>query len=125
MHFFELFGLPVKSLCIVAGDNALYLKAGKDSFQFGPNIVSKKPDEYIIVDTGVPITKDFIEQMKKHGNVKAKKAFLRVRCIEAVSELLESIGYKPDSNIPSLYLRKVLNQREHTNGGNQTYASQE
>lgn len=112
MNFFELFGLPVKSMCIIAGDKALFLKANKETFQFGDSKkIFRKQDEYVIVDTGKPYTQEFVKTMEKHSITSAKKGLFRIRCIEGVSPLLEMIGpeFKPSliDNIPSIYLRKV------------------
>ena len=111
MNFFELFGLPVKSMCIIAGDKALYLKSNKRTFEFGNSEkIYRKSDDYVIIDTGKPYTKDYITEMKKHSNIIATRGILRIRCIEAVRGLLSMIGeeYKPNVYIPSLYLRRIL-----------------
>ena len=110
MNFFELFGLPVKSMCILAGDKALYLKTNDPNFVFGASeIITRHADDYILIDTGVRVTTDFIIEMKKHTKLVATKGIFRVRCIEAVSDLLGMIGdeWKPRSCIPSLYLKQV------------------
>lgn len=111
MNFFELFGLPVKSMCIIAEDKALYLKAKEPMFQFGTSeIITRHKDDYVIIDTGVRVTTDFLIEMKKHNNIVATRGLMRVRCIEAISGLLSMIGdkYKPDAYIPSLYLRQII-----------------
>ena len=48
--------------------------------------------------------------MSKYGIIKARKGFFRIRCIEAIEELLTLIGpkWKPTTYIPSLYLRKII-----------------
>ena len=110
MRFFSLFGFPVKSMCILAGDKALYLKANNPKFVFGDSAaIHRKSENYVIIDTGVKYTGEFIYRMKKHKNIIAKKGMFRVRCIEAISDLLEMIGseWKPKTYIPSLYLRRV------------------
>jgi hypothetical protein len=112
MNLFQLFGMPVKSLCILAGDKALYLKKNKNTFEFGNSSkIHKKSYNYIIIDTGVPHTENFIKSMEEHKNIIATKGIFRVRCIEAVSGLLGMIGneFKPKSYIPSLYLWRVIN----------------
>ncbi len=111
MNFFELVGLPVKSMCIIAGDKALYLKSNKGTFEFGSSEkIYRKSDDYVIIDTGKPYTKSYVEKMKKHENIVASKGMLRIRCIEAVSGLLSMIGsrYKPNTYIPSLYLKAII-----------------
>lgn len=111
MRVFAMFGFPVKSVCILAGDKALYLKANKPTFEFGNSAkIHKKSREYVIVDTGVAHTGKFLYEMKKHSKIVATKGVFRIRCIEAVSDLLGMIGskYKPGSYIPSLYLRQVI-----------------
>lgn len=112
MNFFELFGLPVKSMCIVAGDKALALKSNKETFQIiDSKNIFRKQDDYVTVDTGIRNTNKFVEAMKEYSTTPARKGFLRIRCIEGVSPLLEMIGpeFKPSliDNIPSVYMRKV------------------
>jgi hypothetical protein len=113
MHLFELFGCPVKSMCIVAGDKALVLRLGKRGFHFSDSIgILKNNDKYIIVDTGKEITVEFLKKMADHHNDNDNKLGFRIRCIEGVSDLLKDIGpeFKPTSildNIPSNYLKKV------------------
>jgi hypothetical protein len=110
MNFFSLFGLPVKSMCIIAGDKALFLKRNKETFQFGSSeIVHKNSDNYVIIDSGVAYTQEYISKMKDHSNIVATRGGLRVQCIKAVSDLLSDIGekFKPRTNIPSLYLRHI------------------
>lgn len=113
MHLFELFGCPVKSMCIVAGDKALVLRLGKRGFHFSDSIgILKNNDKYVIVDTGKKITMEFLKKMASHHNDNDNKFGFRIRCIEGVSDLLEDIGpeFKPTSildNIPSNYLKKV------------------
>lgn len=112
MRFFELFGTPVKSLSIIAGDKALYLKSKNPNFIFGDsNIILRKSDSYVIIDTGVKYTEEFISEMQKHNNIIATRGIFRIRCIEAVSGLLGNIDdkFKPTTYIPSLYLRGLLN----------------
>jgi len=115
MHFFELFGLPFKSMCIIAGDNCLKLKSNKDTFQFSNTSGSffRRDTDYYIHDTGKPHTKEFVEEMAKYGKVKAIKNGFRIRCIEAVGELLALIGeeYRPTNpaqNAPSIYFGKII-----------------
>lgn len=115
MHFFELFGLPFKSMSIIAGDNCLKLKSNKDTFQFSNASGSffRRNNEYYIYDTGKPYTKEFVEEMAKYGKVKAMKNGFRTRCIEAVGELLAKIGeeYRPTNpaqNAPSIYFGKII-----------------
>ena len=115
MNLFELFGLPVKSVCIVAGNSCLKLKSNRDGFCY---IETKKPYikndiEYYYYDTGIKVSKSFIEKMKEYDNIKARKAGLRIRCIEAISDLLSDIReeYRPKNifeNIPSLYFRRII-----------------
>ena len=110
MRVCALFGFPVKSMCIIAGDKALYLKKNEPTFIFGDSAkIHRKSSDYIVVDTGKPYDDKFITEMKKHSNTIATKGILRVRCIEAVSDLLGMIGeeFKPKSYIPSLYLRGI------------------
>lgn len=112
MHLFELFGLPVKSLAIVAGKHALALKSNKKTFQFidSKNIFRKSKD-YVMVDTGKPYTKEYIAMMGKYHNKPASKKGLRMRCIEGVKPLLKAIGpeFEPTflEQNPSIYFRKV------------------
>ncbi len=110
MRVSSLFGYNVKSMCILAGENALYLKSNKPGFIFGNSLkIHRKSDDYTIVDTGKPYTEEFIREMKKHHNAIATKGKFRVRCIDGVSDLLGMIGeeFKPKSYIPSVYLRKI------------------
>lgn len=114
MHFFDLVGLPVKSMCIIAGEKCLRLKASRETFQLtnSGNYFSKDRD-YYVVDTGVKYNDRFIAKMNECVNMKATKGFFRIRCIEAVSDLLAMIGeqYRPRGlleRIPSRYLYKVL-----------------
>lgn len=112
MHFFELFGAPVKSLCIIDGELALYLKANKETFQLkDSNNIFKKADDYVIVDTGVKRNPEFSKELEKYGKLKAVKFGLRIRCIEAVKNLLRMIGteWEPTSFLeynPGWYFRK-------------------
>lgn len=113
MHFFELFGLPVKSVCIIAGKKALYLKSSKEMFQFGDSeTIFRKSDDYVIIDTGKKYDEEFIRNMKSYKNESACRIGLRIRCVEAVADLLAKIGpeWKPAliDNIPGVYLRKCL-----------------
>jgi len=112
MRFFELFGISVKSMSIIAGDKCLVLKSNKDGFQFGCNKgLLKKQDRYLMIDTGKKATPEFIKKMKSNENKPAKLFGFRIRCIEGVSDLLEDIGeeFKPTSvldNNPSHYIKK-------------------
>ena len=114
MHFFDLVGLPVKSMCVIAGDNCLRLKSSKDTFQLtnsGKHFPKDK--DYYVVDTGVKYDDKFIAKMNECVNIKATKGCFRIRCIEAVEELLGMIseGHRPIGlfeRIPSRYLYKVL-----------------
>lgn len=114
MNFFELFGLPVKSMCVIAGDDALMLKTRKETFQLSSSkAILKNRDNYIIIDTGKAVTKKFTTEMKKYSTVPASKGGLRIRCIEAIQDLLAMIGekWKPTNifhNVPSIYLRKCV-----------------
>lgn len=114
MELFSLFGLPVKSMCILAGDHVLMLRGGNDNFQFSPNasVILDNPN-YVIVDTKKKWTREFAIKMGKHAKKKADIFGLRVRCIEAVSDLLSEVDerWKPThfyDNIPSVYLLKAL-----------------
>jgi len=112
MNFFELLGLPVKSMCIISGDKTLYLKKNKDRFQLKDSKnIFKREDDYVIVDTGVKCNYEFSTEMEKCATLKASKFGLRIRCIEAVNNLLGMIGeeWRPTDffhNIPSWYFRK-------------------
>lgn len=114
MNIFELLGMPVKSLCIVAGGKCLILKSDKEGFQFkSSEVVLKNKEKYLIVDTGKKATSEFICNMSGYHNKKASKWGLRICCIEGVSPLLQAIGqkFKPDHlghNSPSWYLSKVV-----------------
>jgi len=114
MNFFELLGLPVKSVCVVAGEHCLRLKKSKEYFQLtktGQAIHGN--DKYVVIDTGVAYDKKFVESMEECANIKATKSGMRIRCIEAIRHLLAQIGpeWKPVNfleTIPSLYLRKAI-----------------
>ena len=112
MRFFELFGLPVKSMCVISGEKALYLKSNKDTFQLKDSkYIYRKEEDYVILDTGVKNNLKFSEEMEKCATLEARKLGFRICCIEAVRNLLGLIGdeWKPKHmhyNIPSLYLKK-------------------
>lgn len=115
MKLSELFGWRVKSMCIIAGGNCLKLKSNKDTFQFSNTSGSffRRDSDYYIHDTGKPYTKEFVEEMARYGKVKAIKNGFRIRCIEAVGELLALIGeeYRPTNpaqNAPSIYFGKII-----------------
>ena len=114
MAFFQLFGLPVKSMCIIADDRRLSLKRGKAGFVFsGSGSLLKKQDDYHIVDTGVKYTIEFISDMESYVGRPAKIFGFRVMCIHGISDLLRSIDekFKPRyffEEIPGLYLGKCL-----------------
>jgi len=113
MKFAELFGLPVRSLCVVAGDAALMLKKTRSGFTIiDSKVLLKNKDNYVIVDTGKESTLEFIEEMKTYANKPASKYGMRIRCIEGISPLLEMIApeFKPDHighNMPSWYMGKI------------------
>lgn len=120
MNFFELFGLPVKSMCIIAGDKCLRLHSNKDNFVIsdgGKALISSK--DYIVIDTGKLITKNIVTNMSKFDKIPARTSGilqLRCRCIEAVHELLGEIGseWRPSGiidYIPSIYFRRCINIR--------------
>ena len=114
MSFFELFGLHVKSLCIIDGDNALYLKKDKDTFQFkDSNHIFKNNENYVIVDTGVKCNLKFSNAMRNCATLRADNLGFRICCIKSVENLLGMLGeeWKPTSffhQMPSRYLRKCL-----------------
>lgn len=114
MLFFELFGIPVKSMCVVSGDKALMLKRNQSGFTVcDTKVLLKNKNDYLIVDTGVRSTDSFTHKLMEYEGVGAKKLGMRIRCIEGVSDLLKSIDkrYAPTSiwhNVPSLYLEKIL-----------------
>lgn len=114
MFFFELFGMPVKSMTIIAGGKCLMLKSNKDGFQFTDSkALLKNKENYLIVDTGKPCTQKFVEDMKKEAGKSATKCKFRIVCIMGIKGLLAKIGeeFKPTSifdNIPAHYLRKLI-----------------
>lgn len=115
MELFSLFGTPVKSLCVVAGESTLMLKRSKDNFVYANNadLIVGNPD-YIIVDTGKKWTPEFKKQMAMNRMQPTEKWGLRIMCIESITNLLESIGevWKPNSicdRVPSIYLFRRLN----------------
>jgi len=116
MKISELFGRRVKSMCIIGGDHVLHLRQNKKTFQFGSSdVVYRKYEDYIIHDTGVLCTEEFVNEMKRYSNKKAAKGVFRIRCIEGVKGLLAQIDpmYKPTKirhNIPSRYLIEVVGQ---------------
>jgi len=85
MNFFQLFGLGVKSMSIMAGDKCLLLKSNKDGFQFTDSkTILKNKANYLIVETDKPYTQKFVEKMASAANKPAKKYGLRIRCIDWV-----------------------------------------
>lgn len=114
MHFFDLFGLSAKSITIIAGGKCLTLKSNKDGFQFiDSRVLLKNKENYLIVDTGKQVTKEFVEDMKNEAGKSATKYRFRIVCIMGIKGLLSKIGgkFEPASifdNIPARYLRKVL-----------------
>ena len=117
MNIGSLFGLDVKSMCLIAGDNCLRLKKNKKVFVVTTNVKGiLEDDNYLKIDTGVPVTKKFITQLRDYANVKAGVGIFRCRCIEAVHNLLGLIGeeWRPKNKlewIPSVYLKRCLNIR--------------
>lgn len=113
MRFFNLFGVDVYSVAVVAGNKCLILKKDKEGFQFvDSEALLKKRANYVIVDTGEKVTPEFVNNMSKYAGKKAYKFKLRICCIQGISPLLTAIGqkYKPMSifdNIPSVYLGKI------------------
>ena len=116
MDVFSLFGMPVKSICIISGEYTLMLRGRKDNFQFNKNSSSiLDSSNYIIVDTGKKHTQKFTLKMAGCTRESAKKYGLRIRCVEAIGDLLSEIDnmWKPEKfydNIPSIYLYKVLSK---------------
>jgi len=109
MCLFSMVWRDVKSLCIVAGDTTLALKARKQGFQIlNSEVVLKNRQKYLIVDSNVKVTTDFINKMRDYENKTAKKFNMRIRCIEGISPLLSDIGeeFTPRSvldNIPGVF----------------------
>ena len=117
MNVFSLFGLPVKSLCILADGQCLRLKSKTHHFVLQDRYDSViKSNDYVIYDTGIKATPEFLQKMSKFTNKKAYLfglKFLRVNCIYAISDLLSSVDCKYKAKtcfdfIPSIYLRKCI-----------------
>lgn len=113
MNFFSMVDDPVKSMNIWAGGYNLKLADGKGTFQFKQSkALFRKMDNYYVVDTGVPATENFIEEMRKCGSMRARRFGLRINCVLAIRHLLGLIGeeWRPTNwleNSPSGYLRKA------------------
>ena len=116
MDIFSLFGFPVKSMCLVAGEHTLMLRSNRDNFQFSKNSESIiGNDDYIIIDTGKKWDDEFKLSMSKCARKKAKAFGFRICCVVGVGELLSEVdkSWKPKrfyDNIPSVYLYKALNR---------------
>lgn len=111
MNMSELLGLPVKSVCVIARDTALRLKDG--TYNIVPAQSINSSGNYLVIDTGVVATDEYMNLMKGYQGVKSKDELLYSNCITTIRKLLGAIGYKyyPSGffdNIPSMYLRKVL-----------------
>ncbi len=112
MRFFNLFGLDVYSMSIIAGKDALMLKSGEGCFlMMNSKTILKNRDNYYIIDTKKPFTKEFVEDMKKEAGKPATKWKLRIVCIMGIKDLLGKIGdeFKPRSildNLPCIFAKR-------------------
>lgn len=116
MNFFSLFGLPVKSLCVIADNKCLRLRSEKNCFSISDNYNAiLNSGDYIIIDSGVKPSKKFMKTMASLNNSRAHILgikYLRMNCIYGISSLLTCLGdgYKPNiiEYIPSIYLKKCI-----------------
>lgn len=113
MRVAELFGLPVRSIAVVADGSTLRIKGGSFIFMKG-NASILNSSNYLVVDTGVKSTESFVSEMTLlDGRQKFTKNIFMSDCIYVIKPLLSKIGaaYSPKrlwDFIPSIYLRKCL-----------------
>lgn len=110
MHIAEIFGLPVKSLCVIAREKVLRIKNKKFVLDNNAKAIINS-DDYLAIDTGTPVTSNILKTMQSYDNVRAKNGH---DCISTISPLLYEIAekYAPGNifeKLPSVYLRKCLN----------------
>lgn len=95
----SLFGMPVKSICIIYKD--IILMPHHNCLIVRP-ITEVNLDNYYIHDTQKQLDIDFSQFIGKRGN-----------CVKMLSPILDNLGNKYKLGfwdfIPSLYLRKIVN----------------
>lgn len=109
-----IFGLSFASVGVIIGNKKYNLEYGKSTIQEHKvyrNIVKK---HYLVVDTGVPISKvsDVIPELLQQKARQPQTLYLRYNCLRSLKPVLNKLGrkweYKGDV-FPSIYLKRVLN----------------
>ena len=91
MKVAELFGLPLKSFALIAGEDCLRPKDGELVLSKSADAMIKSGNYYFL-DTGVPITDSILNDMKYYDKVPVKSGFFRCDCIRTIEPLLAKLG---------------------------------
>jgi len=100
-----LVGLPFSSVAVIAGGNVLRPHNGV--LRLTPAKDFKHP-EYTIIDTGVPVTTEIELEMGRVVGNSVKRFGLGMGCVSELSPVLEMVGIRPKSIIPSIFYYQAV-----------------